>query len=104
MAKDLSEKTTASSFADDTRVQRGITSEEDCSSLQDDLEVIYAWANKINMKFNSDKFECVRYWFDPTSAPVHSYLAPDKQQIKVKSDFRDLGVQLSSNLSFCCPH
>ena len=52
------------------------------------------------MKFNSDKFECVRYWSDPTSAPVHSYLAPDKQQIKVKSDLRDLGVQLSSNLSF----
>ena len=62
--------------------------------------MIYAWADKINMKFNSEKFECVRYWPDPTSAPPHSYLAPDKQQIKVKSDLRDLGVQLSNNLNF----
>ena len=100
IAKDLSEQTSASSFTDDTRVQRGITSAADCSALQGDLEVIYAWADKINMKFNSDKFECVRYWPDPSSAPPHSYLAPDKQQIKVKSDLRDLGVQLSNNLNF----
>ena len=52
------------------------------------------------MKFNSDKFECLRYWSDPTKAPVHQYLAPDMQEITVKSDLRDLGVQLSSNLSF----
>ena len=52
------------------------------------------------MKFNSDKFECMRYWPDPSAAPAHQYLAPDQQEIKVKSDLRDLGVQLSSNLSF----
>ena len=52
------------------------------------------------MKFNSDKFECMRYWSDPGKAPLHQYLAPDDQPIQVKSDLRDLGVQLSSNLSF----
>ena len=52
------------------------------------------------MKFNSDKFECLRYWPDPSLAPVHQYLAPDKKHIEVKSDLRDLGVQLSNNLSF----
>jgi hypothetical protein len=52
------------------------------------------------MKFNSDKFECMRYWPDPSAAPAHQYLAPDQQEIEVKSDLRDLGVQLSSNLNF----
>ena len=52
------------------------------------------------MKFNSDKFECLRYWSDPSKTPDYHYLAPDKQEIKVKSELRDLGVQLSSSLSF----
>ena len=77
-----------------------VTSAADCTALQEDLQVIYKWADKINMQFNSDKFECVRYWSDPAKAPTHNYLAPDKQHTKEKSDLRDLGVQLSNNLSF----
>ena len=68
--------------------------------LQEDLQLIYSWADQVNMRFNSDKFECLRYWSDPSTVPVHQYLSPDNQKIKVKSDLRDLGVQLSSNLSF----
>ena len=49
----------------------------------------------MNMKFNSDKFECMGYWSDPGEAPLH----PDDQLIPVKSDLRNLGVQVSSNLS-----
>ena len=100
IAKQLSRGTRASSFADDTRVQRGISSLTDCQELQADLEIIYSWAEHVNMKFNSDKFECMRYWPIPENVPAHQYLAPDKQVIKVKSDLRDLGVQLSSNLNF----
>ena len=96
----LSEGTSASSFADDTRIQRGIASISDCNDLQADLQVIYSWATKVNMAFNSDKFECMRYWPEPSKAPQYHYLGPDNQPIKVKSDLRDLGVQLSSNLSF----
>ena len=100
ISKGLSEGTTATSFADDTRVQRGINSASDCSSLQSDLDLIYTWANKVNMKFNSEKFECLRYWADIEKAPPVQYFAPDKQPIEVKADLRDLGVRLSSNLSF----
>ena len=100
IAKELSDGTTATSFADDTRVKRGILSTSDCEDLQNDLQLIYEWAEQVNMKFNSDKFECIRYWPDSAAAPDHHYLAPDKQQIQVRSDLRDLGVQLSSNLSF----
>ncbi|CAL4124516.1 unnamed protein product [Meganyctiphanes norvegica] len=44
-------------FADDTRISRKITSEEDKVLLQKDLNVIYDWANKNLMKFNENKFE-----------------------------------------------
>ena len=52
------------------------------------------------MKFNSEKFECVRYWPNQPDPPIFSYLAPDNKPIQVKSDLRDLGVQLSSDLKF----
>ena len=32
--------------------------------LQKDLENIYEWANNVNMEFNGDKFEAIRYWPD----------------------------------------
>ena len=100
ISRNLSVGTTASSFADDTRVQRGISSQDDCSTLQADLQLIYSWADKVNMTFNSDKFECMRYWADPEVAPSFQYHGPDDQPIQVKTNLRDLGVQLSSNLSF----
>ena len=86
ISKGLSEGTSTSSFADDTRVQKGISSASDCSVLQADLEVIYSWARQVNMTFNSDKFECLRYWADQDKAPPVQYLAPDSQPIPVKSD------------------
>ena len=80
-------------------MQRGIISANDCSDLQNDLQLVYSWAKKVNMRFNSYKFECIRYWADPASNPSFNYLAPDGQQIEIKSNLRDLGVQLSSPLS-----
>ena len=49
------------SFADDTRISRAITTKEDSEKLQGDLEKIYKWANNNNMKFNKQKFELIRY-------------------------------------------
>ena len=54
---DLSQGTSASSFADDTRVLRGVSSVEDCEQLQSDRHSIYEWAGDINMVFNSAKFD-----------------------------------------------
>ena len=44
-------------FADDTRLQLGIASEEDCDALQQDLAKVYSWAEEIGMVFNAGKFE-----------------------------------------------
>ena len=100
IADGISERTTASSFADDTRVQRGIQSSVDCTTLQDDLAVIYSWASKVNMHFNGDKFECLRFWPNPSIAPKFDYLGPDGEVIEQKESLKDLGVYLSSDLSF----
>ena len=99
ISQGLSEGTFESSFADDTRVQRGVRSEDDCSDLQGDLQHIYTWATKVNMAFNSTKFECLRYQAD-VEAPSFQYLAPDNTPRHVKEDLRDLGIRISSSLSF----
>ena len=49
----LSPGTSSSSFADDTRIWRGVRTEEDCQALQSDLQSVYGWAEDINMQFNS---------------------------------------------------
>ena len=95
----LSPGTSASSFADDTRIVRGIKSGEDCGQLQSDLQTVYSWAEEVNMDFNSDKFEWMRYTANP-APPSFQYTAPDKTNIEQKDSLRDLGVLLSSDLSF----
>jgi hypothetical protein len=52
IACSISRETTVSSFADDTRLQRGISSEEDCVALQEDLDNVYSWAEETGMVFN----------------------------------------------------
>ena len=96
----LSQGTTSSSFADDTRIMRGVRSTADCVQLQADLQSVYDWAEEVNMKFNSSKFEWVRYTASKVAAPEFVYQGPDYSAIEQKDNLRDLGVRLSNNLSF----
>ena len=52
IADSLSPGTDATSFADDTRVMRGIKSATDRTVLQEDLMKVYDWASHVNMHFN----------------------------------------------------
>ena len=90
IASSLSPETEASSFADDTRVLRSIETIDDCEDLQRDLQELYKWAEHVNMQFNADKFECLRFWAKPDKAPNFSYKAPDGTDIVVKSNLHDL--------------
>ena len=51
------------------------------------------------MVFNAGKFELLRFCSGAESF-AYSYLAPDQSQIKEKKWLRDLGVLISSDLSF----
>ena len=99
IARGTSASTTTSSYVDDTRVIRSINGVGDCQVLQQDLTSIYNWAEEVNMTFNSEKFECLRYW-PKTPKPDFSYKSPDGSVIEEKEHLRDLGVQMSSDLTF----
>ena len=96
----ISAGSSSSSFADDTRIWRGVSTSSDCSILQQDLQSVYASADLINMVFNSSKFEWVRYHVGASNPPDFNYQAPDSSHISQKSELRDLGVTMSTDLTF----
>merc|ERR1712198_820736 len=48
-------------FADDTRVNKNIKTEADRKKMQEDLDIVYKWAEDNAMKFNGNKFEPLSY-------------------------------------------
>ena len=100
IARRVSPMSRASSYVDDTRVSRSITNQVDCMALQEDLSTIYQWAEQVNMVFNSDKFECLRYWPRQHLKPDFPYRSPDGSEIEEKTHLRDLGVEMASDLTF----
>ena len=91
-----------SSFADDTRVGKGIATPIDTTRLQTDLNSIYKWSEDNNMLFNCDKFELIRYT-SKTSKNTQdetTYTSNDSSTIQEKQHVRDLGVTLSNDATF----
>ena len=86
-----------SSFADDTKVWRGISSTNDQALLQHDLNLIYNWAQANNMLFNNKKFQAIR--FADLLNPAN-YIGPDGKQIQDHITVKDLGIHMSCDLSF----
>ena len=72
----------------------------DCQALQQDLQAVYRWAEDVNMIFNIDKFEVLRFWPGTAPKPSNSYLDPVGKIIGEKTNLGDLGVQVSSDLTF----
>ena len=67
--------------------------------LQQDLQSIYKWAEKVNMFFNGDKFEAFRCW-PIENRGDHHYLNQSNEIIEEPNDLKDLGVRLSTDLTF----
>ena len=98
--KDVS-NSKVSLFADDTRVMKSISSEEDVEDLQSDLDVIYSWQKENNMLFNSNKFEMMRYGSNEELKISTNYLTPDCEDfIEIKESLRDLGVMMNDKGTF----
>ena len=83
----------AKMFADDTKVYAKIQDEQDCHSLQDDLNRLGAWSRKWLLRFNETKCvvlgirECIRYVYT-----LNGY------QLETVSHQKDLGVHVSDSL------
>ena len=84
------------SYADDTRLWKMIHADDDQTLLQQDLQVLYEWADLNNKSFNDDKFEHLP--FGPPNNRV--YTAPSGTVIKKKDHVKDLGVHMSGSCSF----
>ena len=103
LINDIDKKTTystVSSFADDTCALNGIKDEIDACDLQNDLFHIYGWSEDNNMRFNSIKFALLRYGKNTMLKDCTSYVTPEWELIEEKQQYKDLGIEMSSNNSF----
>lgn len=88
------------SFADDTRVSCSVAEKGDTEALQNDLSLLYKWADANNMRFNSSKFELIRYGTNDELKGQTGYKSYDGSPILAVAKLRDLGVTMSNDASF----
>ena len=95
-------------FADDTRISKQISSENDVNLLQEDLDNTIQWSKANNMMLHDDKFELIIHKHKPKS-PVYelpfmselmSYTVSTGESITPVQTLRDLGIIVSSSLSW----
>ena len=99
---------TAGSFADDTRLSKEISTCEDVSVLQKDLDSVVEWASQNNMVLHENKFEYLAYRTSfgkileefPFTAQWVQYHTPSGQNITPASSVKDLGVHLSPDMKW----
>ena len=98
----------SSSFADDTRLKKSISTVEDTLLLQEDLHNTVNWSDQANMKLHQDKFELLSHTTDtsallkelPFSKEYSEYTTSDGSVISPTSAVRDLGVTITPELSW----
>ena len=88
-------------FADDSKVTLPINNEAEALKLQSDLELIYDWEKKNNMKFNISKFNVVKFGRNQDLKENYNYFGPNSEEIMIDNDeVRDLGVIISPDGSY----
>ena len=95
-------------FADDSRVSKQISCEQDTELLQQDLDNIIKWSIANNMLVHEDKFELIIHKHKLRSAiyelpfisDLMTYTLPNGKSISPVETLRDLGVAISSDLSW----
>ena len=90
---------TVSCFANDTRIILGIKYDDDTQMLQNDIHKLYKCADTNNMKFNANKFQllCGKEQKIKSATTYKSY---DDSNIEDKEQIRDLGIMMSSTVTF----
>ena len=81
-------------FADDTKVYCNVSSRDNATVLQLDLNKMYDWSVKWQMLFNADKCKCLHLGYNNSGT---DYYIAGKQVVNVQSE-RDLGVTLGKSL------
>ena len=85
-------------FADDTKCFKQISSHQDSCHLQDDINAISTWAKQWCLSFNVPKIVHLRFSKYSASQSLKYFI--NRQEICTSQSHRDLGVTVSSNLSW----
>ena len=85
-------------FADDTKCLKTVNTYSDCLSLQSDLHNLTIWSQSWNLNFNVAK--CALLQFSSGSSSIAFNYTINKNLISVQEHHRDLGVTMSSDLSW----
>ena len=83
-------------FADDSKLDKSLSSQTDVECLRKDLINMEKWSNEWQMKFNTDK--CTVMHLGRNNA-ASQYILDDKR-LKESESERDLGVIIDKNLKF----
>jgi hypothetical protein len=95
-------------FADDTRISKQISCEQDVQLLQQDLDSVILWSKYNNMKLHEDKFELMIHKSNknnmlyelPFVSECMMYTISNGDELQPVHTLRDLGVTVSSDLSW----
>lgn len=83
-------------FADDAKVFREISCDDECMKLQEDLNKLTEWSNRWNLPFNTDKCKSLHIG---RSNRKHKY-EMDGTELEQVHHERDLGVIIDDDLKF----
>merc|ERR1712121_473946 len=86
-------------FVDDTRVNKKIRTNKDKELMQEDLDIVYRWAEKNKMKFNEKKFEQMAHG-PLKGVTIEPYKTSSGEDIEIKETVKDLGVLATNDLMF----
>ena len=95
-------------FADDTRISHQIRESSHHDQLQVDLNNILKWSSENNMRLHEQKFELLVHEANPRntlhqlpfSSEQWSYVVSDEVQLAPTDCLRDLGLQVTNDLSW----
>ena len=85
-------------FADDAKMFRQITNQEDQDRLQIDLDNLHRWTTKSLLRFNSDKCACMTLTRRRTDDERQYFM--NGKSLRHSQAERDLGVIIDQKLSF----
>ena len=80
-------------FADDTKIYSSLRDPKDCDTLQEDLDLLYAWSNEWQMQFNVDKCKVMHIG---KRNPLYTYKMNGSKLEKVTIE-KDLSVHISND-------
>ena len=81
-------------FADDTKLFTKTKEIGDKQKLQDDIDKLVRWSDKLQMLFNFGKFKCLHTW--PGNTGIHFEMGETILSKTVKE--KDLGVTMNANM------